>query len=185
MSAKKGSKKALPKASQGPHGPMDVEFLREIVKVMTANDLSAVDLRDGDRRVVLKRGSAAAGVIAAPPAVALPAQAYAPPTMVAAQPSTASSPAPGGQQADDGATAAGLVPIKSPMVGTFYARPNPDSKPFVSVGSVVDEETDVCVIEAMKTFNTLKAECRGTITKVLVENGQTVEFGTVLFLVKP
>jgi acetyl-CoA carboxylase biotin carboxyl carrier protein len=78
-----------------------------------------------------------------------------------------------------------LVAIKSPMVGTFYSSPSPDTKPFVSVGSQVDEETDVCIIEAMKVFNNIKAECRGTITKALVNNGQTVEFGQVLFLVKP
>jgi acetyl-CoA carboxylase biotin carboxyl carrier protein len=71
------------------------------------------------------------------------------------------------------------------MVGTFYAAPSPEAKPFVSVGSSVDEETDVCVIEAMKVFNNIKAECRGTIAKVLVTNGQTVEFGQPLFLVKP
>jgi acetyl-CoA carboxylase biotin carboxyl carrier protein len=80
---------------------------------------------------------------------------------------------------------AGLVAIKSPMVGTFYAAPSPDAKPFVQVGSNVDDETDVCVIEAMKVFNNIKAETRGTIAKVMVTNGQTVEFGTVLFLVKP
>jgi acetyl-CoA carboxylase biotin carboxyl carrier protein len=80
---------------------------------------------------------------------------------------------------------ADLVAIKSPMVGTFYSASSPDAKPFVSVGSVVDEETDVCIIEAMKVFNNIKAECRGTIAKVMVTNGQTVEFGTVLFLVKP
>jgi len=84
--------------------------------------------------------------------------------------------------ADD---SAGLVAIKSPMVGTFYAAPSPDAKPFVQVGSNVDDETDVCVIEAMKVFNNIKAETRGTIAKVMVANGQTVEFGTVLFLVKP
>jgi acetyl-CoA carboxylase biotin carboxyl carrier protein len=80
---------------------------------------------------------------------------------------------------------AGLTPIKSPMVGTFYSAASPDAKPFVSVGSAVDEETDVCVIEAMKVFNNIKAECRGTIAKVLVGNGQTVEFGQTLFLVRP
>ena len=80
---------------------------------------------------------------------------------------------------------AGLVPIKSPMVGTFYAASSPDAKPFVTVGSTVDEETDVCVVEAMKVFNNIKAETRGTIAKVVVNNGQTVEFGQVLFLVKP
>jgi acetyl-CoA carboxylase biotin carboxyl carrier protein len=71
------------------------------------------------------------------------------------------------------------------MVGTFYASPSPDAKPFVSVGATVDEDTDVCVIEAMKVFNNIKAETRGTIAKVLVTNGQPVEFGQTLFLVKP
>jgi acetyl-CoA carboxylase biotin carboxyl carrier protein len=80
---------------------------------------------------------------------------------------------------------AGLKPIKSPMVGTFYAAPSPDAKPFVNVGSKVDEESDVCVIEAMKVFNNIKAELRGTIAKILVQSGQAVEFGQTLFLVKP
>ena len=71
------------------------------------------------------------------------------------------------------------------MVGTFYAAPAPDAKPFVSVGDHVDEETDVCVIEAMKVFNNIKAETKGTIAKILVNNGQPVEFGQTLFLVKP
>jgi acetyl-CoA carboxylase biotin carboxyl carrier protein len=71
------------------------------------------------------------------------------------------------------------------MVGTFYAAPSPDAKPFVSVGSRVDEETDVCVVEAMKVFNNIKADTRGTIAKILVSNGETVEFGQTLFLVKP
>ena len=71
------------------------------------------------------------------------------------------------------------------MVGTFYASSSPEAKPFVSVGTVVDEETDVCIIEAMKVFNNIKAELRGTVTKILVSNGQTVEFGQPLFLVKP
>jgi acetyl-CoA carboxylase biotin carboxyl carrier protein len=71
------------------------------------------------------------------------------------------------------------------MVGTFYAAPSPDSKPFVSVGSSVDEETEVCSIEAMKNFMPIKAETRGTIAKILATNGQTVQYGTPLFLVKP
>ena len=71
------------------------------------------------------------------------------------------------------------------MVGTFYTASGPDAKPFVAVGSTVDEESDVCIIEAMKVFNNIKAETRGTITKILVTNGQTVEFGQPLFLVKP
>jgi acetyl-CoA carboxylase biotin carboxyl carrier protein len=71
------------------------------------------------------------------------------------------------------------------MVGTFYAAPSPDAKPFVNVGSSITEDTDVCVIEAMKVFNNVKAECRGSIAKVLVSSGQAVEFGQTLFLVKP
>ena len=70
------------------------------------------------------------------------------------------------------------------MVGTFYSAGSPDAKPFVSVGSTVDDETDVCIIEAMKVFNNIKAETRGTIAKVLVTNGQTVEFGQTLFAVR-
>ena len=71
------------------------------------------------------------------------------------------------------------------MVGTFYAAPNPDAKPFVAVGSEVNDDSDVCMIEAMKVFNNIKAEVKGTIAKICVQNGKPVEFGTVLFLVKP
>jgi acetyl-CoA carboxylase biotin carboxyl carrier protein len=145
-------------------GPMDMSLLQRLVKLMQANDLNTVELRDGDRRVTLKRGPAAAeGPIIVPP--------------IAATTPTAAAAA-----AEESAN---LLPIKSPMVGTFYVAPSPDAKPFVSVGSTVDEETDVCIIEAMKVFNNVKAECRGTITKILVSNGQAVEFGQVMFLVKP
>lgn len=155
---------------------MDMGLLEQIVKLMASNDLNTVDVRDGDKRVILKRGA----VMMAPPANA---GGYA----LSAGPAPAHAPAIGSASAapvpvDDDA---GLTPIKSPMVGTFYAAPSPDAKPFVAVGSAVDEETDVCVIEAMKVFNNIKAEVRGTIARVLVTNGQTVEFGQALFLVKP
>ncbi|MFN4242325.1 MAG: acetyl-CoA carboxylase biotin carboxyl carrier protein [Tepidisphaerales bacterium] len=166
-----------------PADPMDLALLERMVKLMSQHDLSTVDVRNGDRRVVLKRGATlptanAPLVYAAPPAQGAggaPVQAA-----TASSGSVATAPPPTSSDSD-----AGLVPIKSPMVGTFYAAPSPDAKPFVQVGSVVDEDTDVCVIEAMKVFNTIKAECRGTIVKVLVSNGSTVEFGQVLFLVKP
>jgi acetyl-CoA carboxylase biotin carboxyl carrier protein len=175
MSEKKSAKKQTKApASSAAQGPMDVVLLKELVQLMAANDLNTVDLRDGQKRVVLKRGA----VAAAPPAYPY-AMAAQPP---AALPAVASG---GGASAAPVSEDAGLVSIKSPMVGTFYAKATPESKPFVSVGSVVDEETDVCVIEAMKVFNNIKAETRGTIAKILVSDGQTVEFGTVLFLVKP
>lgn len=157
---------------------MDVNLLEQLVKLMSANDLNTVEVRDGDRRVVLKRGAVAPTYAYAP----------APPTggVTSVAPSSAPAPAstapvPGPAPSDD----ANLVPIKSPMVGTFYSAATPEAKPFVSVGTRIDDETDVCIIEAMKVFNNIKAETRGTIAKVLITNGQTVEFGQTLFLVKP
>jgi acetyl-CoA carboxylase biotin carboxyl carrier protein len=171
-------------AASGSGSPMNVGLLEQMVKLMAANDLNTVDVRDGDKRVILKRGAVVAPHAGA--GYAMPMQ-YAPPPASAASPGLASGATTG---AGAGATAAGaedanLVSIKSPMVGTFYSSASPEAKAFVSVGSVVDEDTDVCIIEAMKVFNNIKAETRGTITKILVTNGQTVEFGQPLFLVKP
>jgi acetyl-CoA carboxylase biotin carboxyl carrier protein len=152
---------------------MNPALLEQLIKLMSDNDLSTIALRDGDQRVVLRRGGQ---VTYAAPQEAAPRLSPSPAPM--AQPSAA-APTPA---ADD---TAGLVAIKSPMVGTFYARPTPDAKPFIAVGSVVNEDTDVCIIEAMKVFNNIKAEAKGTVTKVLAEDGKAVEFGQVLFLVKP
>src|SRR5580692_11074185 len=149
---------------------MDVRLLEQIVKMMAVNDLNAVELRDGEKRITLKRGPATnSGPIYH--TVAAPATAAPPPAAAAAAPVVDED--------------AGLKPLKSPMVGTFYAAGSPDAKPFVQVGSTIDDETDVCIIEAMKVFNNIKAETRGTIAKIQVTNGQTVEFGQILFLVKP
>jgi acetyl-CoA carboxylase biotin carboxyl carrier protein len=75
--------------------------------------------------------------------------------------------------------------MKSPIVGTFYATPTPDSEPYVEVGSTVNTQTVVCIIEAMKVMNEIKAEISGTIVEILVTNGQAVEYGQVLFKVRP
>ena len=170
MSEKRRSSKAP--AASGNESPMDVRLLEQIVKLMAANDLNTVDVRDGDRRVILKRGA----VTIAPAAYAAPA---------ALAPAGSHAPAPSSTGAGEAADDDKLLKIKSPMVGTFYAAPAKGAKPFVTVGSVVEEDTDVCIIEAMKVFNNIKAECRGTIVKVLIGDGQPVEFGTVLFHVKP
>ena len=163
---------------------MDVDLLEQIVRLMAANDLNTVDVRDGDRRVILKRG---ATVVQYAPGMSTsassPAASHAPPAVHAPT-------GGGGGGGSSGPTAAEaadakLVPIKSPMVGTFYAAPKQGEKPFVSVGSSVNEETDVCIIEAMKVFNVIKAETTGTIAKILIQDGQPVEHGTVLYLVKP
>ncbi|HMO27511.1 MAG TPA: acetyl-CoA carboxylase biotin carboxyl carrier protein [Tepidisphaeraceae bacterium] len=180
--AKKKPTKTPPPTPSKPrtisNSPMDTGLLEELVKLMSANDLNTVDLRDGEKRVVLRRGPRyVAGAAAAPVSVAAPAAS----TPAPSAPAASASASPAAAASDD----AGTVAIKSPMVGTFYAAPSPDAKPFVAVGTVVDEDTDVCVIEAMKVFNNIKAETKGTIAKILVNNGQTVEYGQVLFLVKP
>jgi acetyl-CoA carboxylase biotin carboxyl carrier protein len=181
-------KKASPARRAAGDSPMDVGLLQQIVSLMSANDLSAVDLRDGDRRVVLRRGAQFVQGIplaqAGAAALAYP-QAYAPPGAGQALPVGAAPAAGAGGASAPAGEEAGLVPIRSPMVGTFYAKPSPEAKPFVSVGSRVEEDTDVCIIEAMKVFNNIKAETRGTIARILVEDRETVEFGQVLFLVKP
>jgi acetyl-CoA carboxylase biotin carboxyl carrier protein len=155
---------------------MDVSLLERMVKLMAVNDLNTIDVRDGQQRVILKRGAVQPlmpSVSYAPPAAATPA----------AAPAGAGASAAGGE-ASGADEMAGLIPIKSPMVGTFYQAPAKGAKPFVTVGSVVDEDTDVCIVEAMKVFNNIKAETRGTIAKILVQDSQPVEFGQTLFLVK-
>lgn len=162
---------------------MDVRVLEQIVKLMSANDLNTIEVRDGDRRVMLKRGVDVAAANASS-AYYAPQYGNTPSPGLAAGAATGAT---GGSTASVPAVSdeANYTTIKSPMVGTFYAAASPDAKPFVSVGTTVDEETDVCVIEAMKVFNNIKAETRGSIAKILVTNGQTVEFGQPLFVVKP
>ncbi|MGA2497027.1 MAG: acetyl-CoA carboxylase biotin carboxyl carrier protein [Tepidisphaeraceae bacterium] len=170
MKEKKKTNTAAADSPAKSRGPMDTGLLQELVKLMAANDLNTLALRDGDRRVVLKRGAVAPVMVAG----------QMPPMQMSAV--APAAPTPARKPEDD---ISGLKEIKSPMVGTFYSKPSPDSKSFVQVGSQVNEDTDVCLIEAMKVFNNIKAECRGTIARVCVQDGQPVEYGTVLFLVKP
>ncbi len=152
---------------------IEMRKLRELVKLMKDNDLCELHLKDQDEQVTLRRPEPAGGEAAAALPAAVPPAAAAVTAPPAAEPTDA---------ADDHA---GLHEIVSPMVGTFYTAPSPDAEPFVRVGARVDNESVVCVIEAMKVFNEIKAETAGTIDKALVSNGQAVEYGQVLFLVKP
>ncbi len=158
---------------------IDIRKLKELVRLMVANDLSELDLRDEQQQVTVKRGGNQAQPIVqqVAPAVAAPAPvaAAAPSAPVAEAPPAAAEPAE-----DEG-----LVPIESPMVGTFYAKPNPDKPNFVSVGDSIGPDSVVCLIEAMKIFNEIKAERSGTVAKILVENGEAVEFGQPMLLIKP
>lgn len=152
---------------------IDIRKLKELVRLMVENDLAELDLRDQQETVTIKRGAQGQPVVYAQPAMAAPAG--------AAGAGAAHEPAEEEAPADD----AGLIAIESPMVGTFYSSPNPDAEPFVSVGKSVSADSVVCLVEAMKVFNEIKAECSGTVERVLVNSGDAVEFGQKLFLVKP
>lgn len=157
---------------------IDIRKLKELVKLMVENDLSELDLRDEQETVVVKR--AIGGAVPGAPMPYPVAMGY---------PSAAPMHRPAGDDADHAGGGAddeaGLHAITSPMVGTFYAAADPESPPFISVGTSVGPESVVCIVEAMKVFSEIKAECSGTVVKVLVNNGEPVEFGQKLFLVKP
>ena len=153
---------------------IDMRKLKELVKLMVNNDLSEMDLRDTDEQVTIRRQGETI-ITQAPVAIA-------PAPVAAAATATAEVPiatAPQEQPHEEGTV------IVSPMVGTFYASPDPNSPEFVNVDDEVSDDTTVCIIEAMKIFNEIKAQCTGSIIKVLVSSGDPVEFGQPLFLVKP
>lgn len=151
----------------------DVRKVRRLVELMNEHDLAEVDLRQGDQRIRLRRDQ--------DPVVAYssPAPQMVAPPMAATGGTT--PVAPSAPPAND----ANAKYITSPMVGTFYSAASPDTPAFVSVGSQVGPDTTVCIIEAMKVFNEIPAECAGSIAAVLVSNGDSVEYGQKLFKVLP
>lgn len=149
----------------------DIEKINELVQLMIDNDLVELEIIDGDSKIHLKRPDRRQQVVAPMPVASPMAPAGGQPPAVGAE-------QPPAEQEE-------LVDITSPLVGTFYSSPSPDSEPFVRVGSEVGPETVVCIIEAMKVMNEVKAETGGTIAKVMVANGEAVEFGQVLYKVRP
>lgn len=147
---------------------MDLKEIKALIDLMKKNGLTAFEMeKDGFRISLAKEtGYAPAMAYAAPPAA--PAAAVPAPAPAAAE----DKPAAGGKE------------IVSPMVGTFYTSPSPESPPFVTVGQKVTPDTVVCIIEAMKVMNEIKAEQAGTITEVAAENGQPVQFGQALYRLK-
>lgn len=157
--------------------PDELKKVRELIGLMKENDLIEIEISDGDKKIHLKRPQQQAGQMVSSPL--LPVTPAAP-----AAPATASEPQkPKPETA--GQEEAGLLEIKSPIVGTFYAAPNPDAPPYVNVGDKVKPDTVVCIVEAMKVMNEIKAETAGTIVEVLVKDGQSVEYGQPLFKVRP
>ncbi len=151
--------------------PFDVGTVEHLLTLMSQHDLNEVVLREGDRHIRLRRNAAHPPVTYAAPA---PPAAAPPPARAAPAPPPA-PPAP----------AKHLIEIKSPMVGTFYSKPDPKKPDFVTVGSKVAPKTVVCTIEAMKLYNEVAADCTGTVAEVCAKSGDFVEYGAVLFRVDP
>ena len=154
--------------------PFDVATIKALVHLMARHDVNEIDLRDGPVRMRLLRGI---GSLAHADDVS--------PTLA---PPVAHAPTPPPSPKETTPAAAPprkLTEIKSPAVGTFYAAANPEAPPFVKVGDRVTPATVVGLIEAMKLFNEIQAECSGVITEILADNQQAVEYGQVLFRVDP
>ncbi len=161
----------------------DLKVIRQLVKLMVDHDLTEVDLEGDGEKIRLKRGTPAPGIN--------PGGGQGVPMQYIMQP--ASTPAPGGTPSGAGAAPGGASgdggddadddgpTLDSPMVGTFYTASSPDAEPFVKPGDAVTPDTVVCIIEAMKVFNEIKAEQSGTIAEVLIKSGDAVEFGQPLF----
>lgn len=147
---------------------VDIELVRQLANVLDDTNLTEIEVEDGDRKVrVARKVQAAPQYVAAPAAAATPAAA----APVAAAPAAE-------------APAVSTNAVKSPMVGTVYLAPNPDAKPFVSVGDKVAAGDTLVIIEAMKVMNSITATAAGTVKAVLVENGQPVEYDQPLVVVE-
>ncbi len=154
---------------------MDIKDLKLLIKLVTETDITEFEMDNSDEKIIIKRGHKPEYITVAAPAVQqyAPAGYQAPPA--AAVPAPSVSPAPA---ADVGDT------VDSPIVGTFYAAPGPDSDPYVSVGQVVEKGQVLCIVEAMKLMNEIEAECKCKILKICKENAQAVEFGDPLFVIQ-
>ncbi|MGO9200320.1 MAG: acetyl-CoA carboxylase biotin carboxyl carrier protein [Limisphaerales bacterium] len=155
---------------------MDLKDIKAIIELMKKNSVSEFELEKQDFKIRLKRG---VNGLTSPATSYEETQvaAYGQPPVPLAAPVAAPQPPP-------------ILPspeleIKSPMIGTFYRAPSPDAAPYVEIGVEVNPETVVCIIEAMKVMNEIKAEAKGVITEVLVENSKPVEFGQALFKLRP
>jgi acetyl-CoA carboxylase biotin carboxyl carrier protein len=155
----------MPSSGPAPRGQADIaELARQLALLLKELDLTEIEASIGELRVRLQRGRAVAPV-AAPPAA----------------PSGTVAPAP----VVDAAAAAKLTTIEAPMVGTFYRASSPTAEPYVREGDIVKEGQILCIIEAMKLMNEIESKASGRIVKILVENGQPVEYGQPLVLIDP
>lgn len=164
------SSEQRPAGGVGGGNVFDLGQLRRLIKLMEAHDLTEINLKQGSEKVQLRRGGVAPQPVTMPAAPA--PVAVAPPAAASAAAATPAAPAADGPN---------IVTIKSPMVGTFYGRPNPDAEPFVKVGQRINADTVICIVEAMKVFNEIPAEVSGQVVAVLADDQQAVDFGRPLF----
>jgi acetyl-CoA carboxylase biotin carboxyl carrier protein len=153
---------------------MDKSKLEELIRLVEDSDIQEIEIAGPFRSVRITKARGAGVVAPAGPAYQVPPAAPAAPAETAE-----AEPAPPADRDS------GLIPIVSPMVGTFYAAPSPESAPYVRQGDRINKGQVVCIVEAMKLMNEIESEVSGTIVRVLAENAQPVEYGQELFLVEP
>lgn len=158
-----------------PLPTVDIKEIRTLIDLMKKNGVAVFKMEREGFKITLKTSEATVSraVVSSQPLVAFSESAPPPAAAAPAATSEASAPA-----------ASGGIEIKSPMVGTFYSAPSPDAPPFVSVGQQVTPDTVICIIEAMKVMNEVKAEVSGTVTEICAENGKPVQFGQAMFRLK-
>jgi acetyl-CoA carboxylase biotin carboxyl carrier protein len=169
-----------PSASKKPS--VNLKDLKKLIDMMRKAELTEVDVEQEGIKIKLRKGAAPEMSI---PAVAVAPAAVAVAPAAAPAPAPVAAPAPAPAAAPAAAPAPSGVTITAPMVGTFYRAASPEAAPYVSEGTVIEPGKTVCIIEAMKLMNEIKAEVKGKIIKVLVENAQPVEYGQPLFIVEP
>ena len=156
---------------------MDLKDIKAIIDLMRKNELSVFELEKDGFKLKLQKGANGQPILTTPIAIA--------PGLGGAAVGAPAAATESGGASEQSAEAGGpFKDISSPMVGTFYRSPSPEAPPFVDVGSTVTEDTVVCIIEAMKVMNEIKAETNGVVAEVLIENGKPVQFGQALFRVR-
>ena len=162
---------------------MDIKEIKAIVDLMKKNSMTEFEMEKGDFKIRLQRDAHAGkhGPALEPVIVQAPAVAQTTPAPVPATPATGLATVKTGSAP----TAIGGTEVKSPMIGTLYRRPSPDADPYAEIGTQVEPDTVVCIIEAMKVMNEIKAEARGVITEILIEDAKPVQYGQILFRIEP
>ncbi len=154
---------------------MDLRKLKTLIDLVSESNVSELEITEAEGKVRIVKGP-----VGAPVALAAPVMVAAPVPGASADGSAATPATPA---AAEPAAISGHI-VKSPMVGTFYTASSPEAKPFVQVGSVINEGDTICIIEAMKILNEIEADKSGTVTRIMVVNGQAVEYGQSLFIIE-